>query len=113
MRQKEQVSRVYSDMVYRGLWFTDLREALDAFINVSQRVVTGTVRVELYKGNCTVCGMRSPWSLYDTELATYGSEDTFHHEAAQGFLEIYNLEIKVQGRRRERLDSCEGSSDQT
>ena len=103
MRQKAALSSVYSDMIYQGKWFTDLREALDAFIAVTQKVVVGTVRVELYKGRCTVIGTRSPYSLYDKSLATYGSEDQFHHDAARGFLEIYNLDIRAQGTRRNRL----------
>ena len=105
MRQKATLSQVYSDLIYQGQWFSDLREALDAFVRATQRYVTGTVRMQLYKGQCTVTGLRSPYSLYDKRLATYGKGDEFQHEAAQGFLEIYNLEVKVQGLRRKQLRS--------
>lgn len=104
MRLNTTLSDLYSDMIYEGQWFSDLREALDAAIQTSQKVVAGTARVQLYKGQCTVTGLRSPYSLYDKSLATYGTDDTFSHEAAQGFLEIYNLEIKAQGLRRKRFN---------
>ena len=104
-RQKAILSQVYSDVIYSGRWFTDLREALDAFMTATQKVVTGTLRVQLWKGNCVVTGRRSPYSLYDKQLATYGEGDTFRHEAAQGFLEIYNLDIKAQGLRRKHLEA--------
>jgi len=105
MRQQDHVTRVYSDLIYEGRWFTDLREALDAFLDVTQRFVTGTARVRLFKGQATVTGVKSPYSLYQKRLATYGTDDAFHHEAAEGFLEIYNLEIKAQGERRARFDA--------
>lgn len=101
-RQKARISQVYGDIIYSGRWFTDLREALDGFVRATQKYVTGTVRVRLYKGKCAVTGRRSPHSLYDKALATYGEGDAFVHEAAQGFLDIYNLDIKAQGLRRKR-----------
>ena len=104
-RQKAILSQVYSDIIYSGRWFTDLREALDAFIKATQKYVTGTLRMQLHKGNCIVTGRRSPHSLYDKRLATYGEGDTFRHEAAKGFLTIYNLDIKAQGMRRKRLET--------
>ena len=106
VREKARIGQVYSDVIYSGRWFTDLRGALDAFINVTQRYVNGTLRVQLYKGQCTVLSRRSPDSLYDKGLATYGEGDAFSHEAAEGFLGIYNLDIKAQGRRRERYESA-------
>ena len=102
VRQKARISEVYSDLIYSGRWFTDLRDALDGFINPTQKYVTGAVRVQLYKGRCVVISRRSPCSLYDKSLATYGKGDTFEHEAAQGFLDIFNLDIKAQGLRRKR-----------
>ncbi len=104
LRQKERISRVYSELVYAGRWFTDLREALDAFVASTQRYVTGEVRIRLYKGSATVMARRSPHSLYDFELATYGQGDAFSHASAEGFLEIYNLDIKAQGARRKRAE---------
>ena len=103
MRLNATLSVLYSDMIYEGRWFSDLREALDAAIEKTQEVVTGTVRLRLHKGGCTVNGIRSPYSLYDKSLATYGEDDVFHHEAAQGFIEIFKLDLKAQGLRRKRL----------
>ena len=105
MRQKSYVSQVYSDLVYSGRWFSDLREALDAFVRVTQKYVTGTLRVRLYKGRCAVTGRRSPCSLYDKSLATYGPGDAFRYESAQGFLDIFSLDIKAQGARRKRHEA--------
>ncbi len=105
LRQKSILSQAYSDIIYSGQWFTDLREALDAFMQVTQKYVTGTLRLRLYKGQCVVVGRRSPFSLYDKSLATYGAGDAFNHEAAKGFLDIYNLGIRAQGLRRKRFES--------
>jgi argininosuccinate synthase len=105
MRMKSQISDVYSNLIYEGLWFTDLREACAAFVDTTQKPVSGVVRCRLYKGTCTVEGMTSPYSLYSEELATYGSADTFRHESAEGFLDIYNLSVKAQGARRKMLES--------
>ena len=104
-RQKAYLSQVFSDIIYSGRWFSDLREALAAFIGVTQKYVTGTLRVRLYKGQCTVTGRRSPCSLYDKSLATYGAGDAFEHEAAKGFLGIYKLDLKAQGLRRKRCSA--------
>ena len=102
MRHKNNLSQVYSDMIYDGLWFSDLRDALDGFMNATQKVVTGKARVQVYKGSVTVTGLQSPHSLYSEALATYGLDDEFKHDSAAGFLDIYNLEVKAQGFRRKR-----------
>ena len=100
LSHKALVAQTYSNIIYSGLWFTDLREALDAFVGSTQKYVTGTVRVRLFKGQCVVTGRRSPHSLYNEALATYGAGDTFDHDAARGFMAIYNLAIRSQGQRR-------------
>jgi argininosuccinate synthase len=92
---KEMISPKYAEMVYYGLWFTPLRRALDAFVDHTQQNVTGTVRLELYKGNCTVLGRKSPYSLYREELATFGEEDIYDQYDAKGFINLYGLPIKV------------------
>jgi argininosuccinate synthase len=97
--KEEKISHEYSRLVYYGLWFSPLREALDAFVNVSQRNVTGTVRVKLYKGNCSVAGAKSPYSLYDHAMATYESGDMFDHSAARGFIELWGLPLKIRAAR--------------
>ena len=92
-RLKAELSRVYADLVYDGLWFSATREAIDAFVRSVQQHVTGTVRLKLWKGNCHVVGRKSPASLYDTALATYDEGDAFDHSAAEGFIRIWGLPI--------------------
>lgn len=89
------ISQRLSQIIYDGLWFTPLREALVAFIKETQKVVTGTVRIKLFKGHAIVEGRKSPNSLYDEKLATYTTDDEFDHEAAVGFIKIFGLPAKV------------------
>jgi argininosuccinate synthase len=88
---KEAVSLKYSELVYYGLWYTPLREALDKFIDDTQRSVNGTVRAKLHKGSCIVVGRKSPDSLYKKELATYEKGDRFDQSLAKGFIELWGL----------------------
>ncbi len=88
----------YSELVYYGLWFSPLREALDAFVSSLQKDVTGQVRLRLFKGSCTVLGRTSPYSLYDLSLATYEEGDTFDHKAGEAFTRIWGLPLQVRGR---------------
>jgi argininosuccinate synthase len=83
----------WSELVYDGLWFSPLKQALDAFFLESQRHVTGEVRLRLDAGRCWVVGRRSPVSLYDHGLATYDSTDTFRHEDAEGFVRLWGLGV--------------------
>jgi len=92
---KYHVAQEYANLIYNGLWFSPLKQALDAFIDETQRAVTGTVRVKLYKGNVTDGGRTSPYSLYDPKLATYSNEDQFDHSASEGFIKIYGLPLKT------------------
>ena len=78
-------------MVYYGLWETPLKEQLDALIDKTQQNVTGTVRLKLYKGSCTVVGRKSPYSRYKETLATYGEKDTFDQKMAEGFLRLWSM----------------------
>lgn len=86
----------YAELVYNGLWFTRLREALDSFVNVTQENVTGTVRLKLYKGNVTVAGRKSPYSLYREDYASFGEEDVYDQQDAEGFIELFGLPMKVE-----------------
>ena len=95
---KAQVAQKYADLVYYGQWFSPLRKALDAFIEETQKYVTGTVKVKLFKGNCQVVGRESEESLYQEELATYDKADEFKHESAEGFIELFGLPLKVNGK---------------
>ncbi len=92
---KSQLAGEYAMLVYNGLWFSPLRNALDAFVHETQRTVTGSVKVRLYKGSVTVAGRSSVYSLYNAKLATYTSEDTFDHPAAEGFIKIYGLPVRT------------------
>jgi argininosuccinate synthase len=102
--KEEKISHEYSRLVYYGLWFSPLREALDAFVNVSQRNVTGTARVKLYKGTCSVVGVKSPYSLYDQAMATYEAGDMFDHSAAKGFIELWGLPLKIKAARDKNME---------
>ncbi|HID06114.1 MAG TPA: argininosuccinate synthase, partial [Armatimonadetes bacterium] len=88
---KRQLELKYSELVYYGLWYHPLREALDAFMDSTQSTVTGSVRMKLFKGTCMVVGRESPYSLYKYELATYDRADQFDHRASEGFIKIFGL----------------------
>jgi argininosuccinate synthase len=85
----------YAEQVYFGLWFAPLKKALDGFIKESQKTVTGTVKVKLYKGSAVCVARKSPVSLYSYNLATYDKADKFDHKAAKGFIDIFGLPTKV------------------
>ncbi|MDF2856084.1 MAG: argininosuccinate synthase [Neobacillus sp.] len=92
---KTQVEQQMAKVIYEGLWFSPIKNALDAFIEETQKNVTGTIRVKLFKGNHMVVGRKSPYSLYNEELATYSKGDAFDHNAAVGFIKIWGLPTKV------------------
>ena len=96
LRFKDVVSNHYSDIVYNGLWFSTFHQDLVAYVLSNQRFVTGTIRVKLLKGTCSVVGRKSPLSLYNHSLATYDKGDTFEHDAATGFIKIYGLPTRTQ-----------------
>lgn len=97
---KDTVSLKYAELVYYGLWYSPLREALDKFIDDTQKYVSGTVRLKLHKGNCSVVGRKSPNSLYKKELATYEEGDKFDQSLAKGFIELWGLPYKGRGVKR-------------
>jgi argininosuccinate synthase len=98
-RLKRQLSQLYADLVYNGLWFTQTRQAIDAFVREVQQRVDGTVRLKLFKGDCRVVGRKSPFSLYDQGLATYEAGDLFDHTAAEGFIKIWGLPVEIAARK--------------
>ena len=95
LHYKEQIALRYAELVYDGVWFAPLREALDAFVNNTQRTVTGTVKVKLYKGNIMPAGSISPYSLYDEELSTFGRDEVYNQADAEGFINLFGLPLKV------------------
>jgi len=98
LRFKARVAAEYADLVYNGLWFTGMRQDLAAYVTSTQRYVTGTIRVKLFKGNCQVVGRKSPYSLYDYSLATYDKGDVFDHSASLGFIHIWGLPVRTQAK---------------
>ncbi len=92
---KRGIEQTYSELIYRGLWYSPLKEALDAFIDKTQARVSGEVRIKLFKGNAVIVGRQSDNSIYAPDLATYGAEDGFDHKAAEGFIYIWGLPTKV------------------
>jgi len=99
---KEMLVIKYAELVYYGWWFSPLREALDAFVNSTQRTVTGQVRLQLFKGSCRPTGRKSRHSLYDRKLATYEEDDTFDHSAGEAFSRIWGLPLETHARVRNR-----------
>ncbi|MBE2268230.1 MAG: argininosuccinate synthase [Anaerolinea sp.] len=96
MHYKDILAVKYAELVYNGLWYTRLREALDAFVNVTQENITGTVRVKLYKGNIIIAGRKSPTSLYREDYASFGEEDVYNQRDAEGFIQLFGLPMKVE-----------------
>lgn len=96
------IEQKWSELVYNGLWYSPLKEALDAFVRTTQEMVTGDVRLRFSAGSCVTVGRRSPYSLYDYNLATYDEADTFDHKAAKGFVDLHGLPTKVWARQRQK-----------
>lgn len=96
MHYKDFLAVKYAELVYNGMWYTRLREALDAFVRVTQEQVTGTVRLKLYKGNIIVAGRKSPYSLYREDYASFGAEDVYNQKDAIGFITLFGLPLKVE-----------------
>jgi argininosuccinate synthase len=95
MHFKDLVALKYAELVYNGMWFSPLKEALDAFVDNTQGPVTGKVRLKLYKGNIIVVGRSSPFSLYREDFATFGQEDVYDQSDAKGFIRLFGLSLKV------------------
>jgi len=97
MHYKQQVALRYAELVYYGQWFSPLREAIDAFVNVTQQNVTGTVRLKLFKGRCSLAGTKSPYSLYRPDLASFKMGAEYDPTDAKGFIRLFGLPLKVAG----------------
>jgi argininosuccinate synthase len=96
MHYKDFVAVKYAELVYNGMWFMQLREALDAFVKTTQQTVSGTVRLKLYKGNIIIAGRKSPFSLYREDYASFGEEDVYNQWDAHGFIQLFGLPLKVE-----------------
>ncbi len=95
MHYKEQVAVRYAELVYDGMWFSPLREALDAFVESTQQTVTGLVRLKLYKGNIMSAGAKSPYSLYHEGFVTFGRDEVYNQKDAEGFINLFGLPLKI------------------
>jgi len=95
LHYKQQVALQYAELIYDGKWFTPLRHAIDAFVDSTQQYVTGTVRLRLYKGNCTLAGVKSPYSLYSSSIASFTMGQEYDSTDATGFIRLLGLPMKI------------------
>ncbi|HAP32831.1 MAG TPA: argininosuccinate synthase, partial [Firmicutes bacterium] len=102
MHFKEMVALKYAELIYYGLWYSPLRQALDAFIRETQEQVSGEVRLRLYKGNISVVSRHSPVSLYSPALATFEEDELYDQKDAGGFINLFGLPLQVEGMLRNR-----------
>lgn len=102
LHYKDIVAQRFAELVYFGQWYTPLREALSAFVDVTQQTVTGTVRLKLYKGNCMPAGAKSDYSLYSEELSTFGRDAVYNQKDAEGFINLFGLPLKVNALMKEK-----------
>ena len=112
---KDLIAPRYADLVYEGRWWTTEREAYDAFVNITQERVTGTVKLRLYKGNITIASRESAFALYDERFVTFGEDDVYEQSDAAGFIRLYGLSAaraRAQGPRNAGLGVCHGRSHQ-
>jgi len=102
---KDMLAVKYAELVYNGLWYTRVREALDAFVQVTQQNVTGTARLKLYKGSVTIVGRKSKYSLYREDYASFGEENVYNQADAEGFIKIFGLPVKIEALMQQQAES--------
>lgn len=102
---KKEIGNKFADVVYEGKWFTPLREALQAFVDVTQQYVTGEVKLKLYKGNIIKQGTTSPYSLYNESIASFTTGDLYNHHDAEGFINLFGLSLKVRAMKMAAVES--------
>jgi argininosuccinate synthase len=104
MQYKNIVAQKFSQLLYDGLWFTPLREAISAFVDVTQQQVTGTVKMKLYKGNALPVASKSDYSLYNEEFATFSADEVYNQSDAEGFINLFSLPLKIRAIQKEQLE---------
>ena len=109
MDAKKDMANKLSQIVYEGKWFTPLREAVQAFVESTQKYVTGTVKFKLYKGNIIKAGTTSPYSLYSESLASFTTGDLYDHHDADGFITLFGLPLKVRAMKMAELEEAKKS----
>ena len=102
MHYKEKMAVTYGELVYDGMWYAPLREALQAFVTETQQTVTGTVRLKLYKGNIISAGSTSPYSLYSEEFVTFEEDEVYNQADAEGFINLFGLPLKIRALMKEK-----------
>ena len=102
---KRIVAQKYGELVYNGMWFSPLREALAAFVDETQKTVTGDVKLKLYKGNIINAGITSPYTLYDEEVATFDEDNVYNQADATGFINLFGLPIKVRAKLEQKRNA--------
>lgn len=102
MAFKRNLSNKYAELVYDGLWYTPLKEAMDAFVDKTQETCTGEVKMKLYKGSCTCVGSRSVYSLYNEEFVTFGADEVYNQKDAEGFINLFGLPLTVNALMKEK-----------
>lgn len=95
LHYKRFMAEKYAELVYNGLWFSTLRESIDAFVETTQKNVTGSVKLKLYKGNIMVAGITSPYALYDEGISSFGASDLYSHKDSEGFINLFALPYKI------------------
>lgn len=102
---KQVIAHKYSELIYNGLWFTTLKNSIDAFIDVTQQNVTGTVKVKLYKGNIKPAGIFTDNALYDESISSFGDSELYDHKDAAGFINLFTLPLKIKNLREQKKDN--------
>ena len=98
------MAQKFAQLVYDGLWYTPVREAISAFVDVTQKEVTGTVKMKLYKGSATVACRKSPYSLYNEEFATFSKDDVYNQSDAEGFINLFSLPLKIRAIQKQTVE---------
>ncbi len=104
MQYKSIVAQKFSQLVYDGLWYTPVREAISAFVDVTQKFITGTVKMKLYKGNALPVASKSEYSLYSEEFATFSADEVYNQSDAEGFINLFSLPLKIRAIQKEQLE---------
>ena len=98
------VAQKFAQLVYDGLWYTPVREAISAFVDVTQKEVTGTVKMKLYKGTAYPVAKKSPYSLYNEEFATFSKDDVYDQSDAEGFINLFALPLKIRAIQKQTVE---------
>ena len=110
---KDLIAPRYADLVYEGRWWTTEREAYDAFVNVTQERITGSVALRLYKGSATIMGRQSIHALYDERFVTFGEDDVYEQSDAAGFIRLYGLSMRVRAIKDQELAASQAPTNAT